>query len=208
MNAQRTVDAGGLTQDEVLGLSIEDQFDLVQTRDARMQQLLTDAQLQVSSGVWGWGQKGGAPIVGPNAWALPGMTPDNSYYLNMWRWIRPEGASGSKSDLDPMIAYFDSQGWESEVTESSGPDYRVRADTGEGFLVSWEVQKNGIYNMDVMSQSYWGTAPGLLEEISDRTPPSVLAIEESEPGVYIPFPQWSDPRDYAPALQDHSGSAE
>lgn len=207
MGTDRAVDGGGLSQSAAAGLSVEQQFDLVRERDARMQELLTGAQLQISSGVWGWGQKGGAPITGPNAWSLPGMTTDNSYYLDMWRWIRPEGAAGAKVDLEPMIEYFESQGWEFEVTENRG-DYRARADTGDGYWVTWNVQENGMYNMGVMSRSYWGSGPELLSAIADRTPPEKLEIEESEPGVYIPFPDWNDPRDYAPNLLDHSGPAE
>lgn len=208
MSTEREVDAGGLTRSEAEGNPIEEQFELVRERDARMQELLTEAQQQISTGTWGWGQKGGAPILGPNAWSLPGMALENSYFLDMWRSIDPDGAVGAKSDLDPMIAYFESQGWQFEVSESSGPDYRVRADTGEGFLVSWTVQRNGQYNMEVMSQSYWGASRELLEEIEGRTPPEALDIEESEPGVYVPFPDWSDPAVYAPDLLDHSGSAE
>lgn len=204
VEATRTVDAGGLTQDEAGALSLEEQFDLVRERDARMQELLTDAQLVISDGVWGWGQKGGAPITGPNAWALPGMTLENSYFLQMWRAVNPEGATGAKPDLDPMIAYFTAQGWDVEVRESSGPNYEARAQTDEGYFLSWTVQANGQYNMEVMSQSYWGDSEGLLREISDRVSPEETAIEESVPGVYIPFPDWSDPLDYAPNLQDHS----
>lgn len=204
VEATRTVDAGGLTRDEAGALSLEEQFDLVRERDTRMQELLTDAQLVMSDGVWGWGQKGPGPITGPNAWALPGMTLENSYFMQMWRWTRPDGAAGAKQDLDPMLAYFEAQGWKTSVRESSGPNYEALADTGEGYLVSWTVKPNGIYNMEVMSQSYWGDSRGLLRETIGRIPPEEFAIEESVPGVYIPFPDWSDPLDYAPNLQDHS----
>ncbi|MCW2288829.1 hypothetical protein EDF60_0239 [Leucobacter luti] len=199
----RTVDAGGLTQDEAGALSIEEQFDLVRERDARMQELLTEAQLVISDGVWIWGQKGAGPIAGPNAWALPGMELENSYFLQMWRGTQPAGATGAKQDLDPMLDYFKEQGWETTVRESSGPNFEAVADTGEGFLVSWTVKANGLYNMEVMSQSYWGDSRTLLHEIVDRIPPEETAINESLPGVYIKFPDWSDPVDYAPNLQDH-----
>ena len=199
----RTVDAGGLTQDEAGALSIEEQFDLVRERDARMQELLTEAQLVISDGVWGWGQKGGAPVLGPNAWALPGMELENSYFLQMWRWTQPAGATGAKQDLDPMLDYFKAQGWETTVRESSGPNFEAVADTGEGFLVSWKVKANGLYNMEVMSQSYWGDSRTLLKEISSRVPESEYDKEESAPGEYLPFPDWSDPIVYTPNLQDH-----
>ncbi|TDP95545.1 hypothetical protein EDF62_0234 [Leucobacter luti] len=203
LGASRNADAGGLTQVEAGALSIEEQFDLVRERDARMQELLTDAQLVISDGVWGWGQKGVGPITGPNIWALPGMTEENSYFLQMWRAVNPAGATGAKQDLDPMVAYFKSKGWEVELRESSGPSFEARAETEDGFFVSWTVQANGQYNMEVMSQSYWGDSRTLLHEIVDRIPPEETAINESLPGVYIRFPDWSDPVDYAPNLQDH-----
>ncbi|WP_010156116.1 hypothetical protein [Leucobacter chromiiresistens] len=198
-----------MTQAEA-SLSLREQFELVRERDARMQELMTDAQVQVSSDVWGWGQKGGAPIADVNVWSVPGMTSDNSYYLNMGRWIRPEGATGAKADLDPMIAYFEQQGWEVEVTTLElegvfGPDHLVRADTGDGYLVSWKVQANGYYNMDVTSKTFWGESDALLDEVSGRTPDEALDIEESVPGVYVPFPEWDDPIVYVPDLLDHSG---
>ncbi|QYM75272.1 hypothetical protein [Leucobacter luti] len=201
--ASRNADAGGLTQHEAGALSLKEQFDLVRERDARMQDLLTEAQLVISDGVWIWGQKGGAPVLGPNAWALPGMELENSYFLQMWRGTRPAGATGAKQDLEPMLDYFKAQGWETTVRESSGPNFEAVADTGEGFFVSWKVKANGIYNMEVMSQSYWGDSRTLLKEISSRVPESEYDKEESAPGEYLPFPDWSDPIVYTPNLQDH-----
>ena len=201
-------DGAGLTQAEA-AVSLREQFEWVRERDARMQELLTEAQLEISSGVWGWGQKGGAPIPDVNAWLVAGMTSDNSYYLDMVRWIRPEGATGAKADLDPMIAYFEKQGWEMEVAKLElegvfGPDHLVRADTGDGYLVSWEVQANGFCNMEVVSKTFWGDSSALLEEVSGRTPDEALDIEESVPGVYIPFPDWDDPLAYLPGWPDYS----
>ncbi len=201
-------DGAGMTQAEA-SLSLREQFDLVEERIVRMQELMTDAQVQISPGVWGWGQKGGAPIADVNVWSVPGMTSDNSYYLNMGRWIRPEGAMGAKADLEPMIAYFERQGWRTEFVTLElegvfGPDHLVRADTGDGYLVSWEVQTNGYYNMEVISKTFWGDSTDLQAAVS-RIPKEARDIEESVPGVYVPFPDWDDPLVSAPDLLDHSG---
>lgn len=212
MHSEGRVDGAGMTQAEA-SLSLREQFDLVEEPIVRMQELMTDAQVQISPGVWGWGQKGGAPIADVNVWSVPGMTSDNSYYLNMWRSIRPEGATGAKADLEPMIAYFERQGWRTEFVTRElegvfGPDHLVRADTGDGFLVSWEVQANGQYNMDVTSKTFWGDSTDLQAAVSDRIPKEARDIEESVPGVYVPFPDWDDPLVSAPDLLDHSGKGE
>ena len=194
-------DAGGLTPAEVGGL--EEQFDLVREREERMQELLTEAQLQISEGVWNWGQKGGGPITGPNVWAVAGMNLDNSYYLNIMRWIAPEGATGDKRDLEPMAEYFATKGWETTLREVGSGDSELLADTGEGYVLGWRVKDNGTYNMEIMSKSYWGDARELLHAVGDRVPPETYEIEESVPGLYLPFPEWSDPEIYGPKLRDY-----
>lgn len=201
MSGNGAIDAGGLTRAEIGQL--EEQFDRVREREDRMQELLTEAQLHISDGVWRWGQKGGGPITGPNVWAVAGMNLDNSYYLNMMRWIAPEGADGDKHDLEPIAEYFAMRGWDTTLRELGSGDSELLADTGEGFVLGWRVKDNGTYNMEITSKSYWGDARELQSAIYDRTPPEAYDIEESLPGVYLPFPDWSDPAIYQPKLRDY-----
>lgn len=197
-----TVDGGGMTQAEAMGMSLQEQFELVRDRNGRMNELLTEAQLQMSAGSWEWGTYGVMPVLDLNVWSVPGMTSDNSYFLEMWACIQPEGGVGDRADLDPMIAYFESKGWPFEVRSHGEFNHEVIADTGEGYFVIWEVQQTGQYNMKVVSRSYWGGSRGLLHAIGDRIPRGSLRIGPSVPGVHPEFPSWDDPAIYAPDLLD------
>ncbi len=208
MHGDGSVDGAGMTNVQAVA-SLEEQFERVRERDARMQELMTEAQLQISPGVWRWGQKGGAPILGENTWSVPGMSTENSYHLHMWRSIRLEKATGIREDLNPMVEYFRDQGWVHWMFSSPhGQRHSVQAETSDGYLLRWDVQANGQYNMRVSSKTFWGDSRELLFEIEGRTPDAALDIEESVPGVYVPFPEWDDPIVYVPDLLDHSGKGE
>jgi hypothetical protein len=47
-------DAAGLTQAEVAGLSLEEEFGLASERYSEIEGVLEEAQLQVSEGAWRW----------------------------------------------------------------------------------------------------------------------------------------------------------
>jgi len=192
-----------MTRAEVEEMTLREQFELVGQRSDRMHELLADAQLQISSEPWRWGSYGIIPELGTNVWSVRGMDPDNSYFLSAWGAVRPEGAIGHQSDLEPMIDYFDSKGWETELSDRVNGGYRVMADTGEGFLVSWTVQPNGQYNMEVMSKTFWGDSHALLRAVGDRIPVDPLGADATVPGVRVPFPSWDDPATYAPHPLDN-----
>lgn len=188
-------DAAGMTRAEVEALTLEQQFALVDERYARLNTLLTDAQLVISDSdtVWIWGGGGMLPTGGGNGGvngAMPGSDDDNSYYLTDGRIIHPPGAVGAKEDLEPMRKHYEAQGWETDLQELGG-DYRLWANTGDGYRLVYGVQTNGRYYITVYSELFWGDFGGLQNAIADRSPHP--ALEESLPGVFTPFPKWTDP---------------
>lgn len=203
-----TTTGGAPSRTEAEATPISRQFALVGERSARMEALLTDAQLQISDEPWRWLHKGGAPIPGPNAWSERGMGVDNSYHLALGRAIWPEGATGDVADLEPMTAYFRDRGWPVRVRELEGTWHEASADTGDGFIVSWRVQRNGQYNLIVDSVSYWGDARLLLREISGRIPEEAYAVEESPPGEFVPFPSLDDPIVFTPGQRTREEGGE
>ncbi|MFC5338969.1 hypothetical protein [Leucobacter denitrificans] len=187
-------DAGGLTRGEVEEMSLHEQFDLFGERQARIEQLLTEAQLQVSSESWTWSGQMLIPSSGQTALnQLPGATAENSYYLSMARYIHVPGATGGREDIEPIIDYFESQGWDVSLNEVSTDHLIARADTGDGYMLEYWVQASGQYNMIARSYLFWGDYRGLLYAIADRVPDEKLGVSESVPGVFTPFPKWSDP---------------
>jgi len=200
------VDAAGVTRSEAESMSLYRQFELVGERQDRLHELLEEARAQISDEGWEWLYMGVIPALGPNVWSLPGMDYDNSYHLSGACAIYPEGAMGERRDLDPMIDYFESKGWEYELIDPY--DYHeVEAYTGDGFIVNWRVQPNGQYSVDVTSVTYWGDSHGLLREVADRIPPDALRSLECAPGVYPMFPSWDDPPIYVPDLLNHDSGA-
>ncbi len=194
------VDGAGMTRIEAERLSLSEQFELVGERDARMHELLAEAQSQISDEPWSWVFYGVIPRMGFNVWAASGMNHENSYFLEVAAATYPEGARGAAADLAPMIEYFESKEWPYEVTNEHEFRNSIRADTGEGFIVEWRVQPNGQYNMILTSKSYWGDAKRLLREIAERIPKGALDIGDAVPGVRPPFPSWADPAIHAPKL--------
>jgi hypothetical protein len=187
-------DAAGLTQAEVAGMSLEDEFGLASERYVEMQGLLEEAQLQISDASWVWIGGDVLPFEGgANAIGEPpeGADEENSYFFQSSRNVELEGTTGARSDLDRMIEYFDGKGWQSSSSEI-GRNYEARADTGDGWRVTYTVRPNGQYTVDVYSEVFWTNDSGaLLSAIADRDPAEFP--EESVPGEYPPFPSWSDP---------------
>ncbi|MDY0945702.1 hypothetical protein SOM11_06845 [Frigoribacterium sp. CFBP9039] len=187
-------DAAGLTQAEVAGMSLEDEFGLAAERYSEIEAVLEEAQLQVSDDSWRWNGGDVLPSAGgPGSFGepLPGADGDDSYSFRAGRSLRPDGASGAVADLEPMSSYFDEKGWKYGTRESDTKS-EVRADTGDGWWLTYTVRDSGQYSLVVYSESYWtNDYSALLAAVADRLPTDFP--EESVPGEYEPFPSWSDP---------------
>ncbi|MDY0891709.1 hypothetical protein [Frigoribacterium sp. CFBP9030] len=175
-------------------MTLEDEFGLAAERYVEMQGVLEEAQVQLSDGSWFWNGGDVLPVAaGADAFgeALPGADDDNSYFFTAGRILEPEGAEGERADLDPMIAYFDEKGWESGSREI-GRNFEARADSGDGWWVTYTVRPNGQYSLAVYSEPFWtNDSRALFSAIADRDPADFP--QESVPGEYSPFPSWSDP---------------
>ncbi|MGJ4845938.1 hypothetical protein [Leifsonia sp. Le1] len=205
-------DAGGMTRGEVERRTPEQRFELYRERYERMKELMTEAQEQVSTQPWRWLIGGvGGPTSGPTASdPLPGATARNAYYIRMTRAIFLAGAVGDRADAEPVYDYFQSKGWAAELLWieddlGTGPDrHRVRADTEDGYRLTYEVRGNGHYNFKVVSNMFWGDQDELSSSIDYRIPKGQFfpPDETSVPGVYIPFPKWSDPKLWGPEVDE------
>ncbi|MCJ0701439.1 hypothetical protein FRIG_09885 [Frigoribacterium faeni] len=187
-------DAAGLTQAEVAGMSLEDEFGLAADRYLEIESVLEEAQLQVSDDAWRWNGGDVLPSAGgPGSFGepLPGADGDNSYYFRVGRTLRPEGASGAVAGLEPMSSYFDEKGWK-YGTRESGTKSEVRADTGDGWWLTYTVRDNGQYSLVVYSELYWTNDAGELRLAIGKRDVTPFP-EESVPGEHEPFPTWSDP---------------
>ncbi|GAA2824575.1 hypothetical protein GCM10010471_02450 [Leucobacter komagatae] len=208
-------DSAGMTRAEVSALSAEERFDLYGERYERARELMTDAQLQLSTGSWKWLTGGvGGPWSGPSAaYPFPGADSRNSYFIDLTRTIHPEGAVGAREDAVPMIEYFESQGWEASLIDVEdrtglGPHrFEARAVTEDGFRMVYQVQDNGQYNLSVMSGLFWADQSELSDDIDYRIPKGSFFPpgEESVPGVYVDFPKWSDPKLRGPDQEGKRG---
>ncbi|GAB2986493.1 hypothetical protein [Frigoribacterium salinisoli] len=194
MSGQDAQDAAGLTRAQVAESSLEDEFGSASERYGTMQSVLREAQVQVSDGTWLWNGGDVLPVpAGADAFGdpLPGADTDNSYYFRAGRIIRRKGASGDRADLGPMEEYFDDKGWRSSSTEI-GRNLEVRADSGDGWWLTWTVRPNGQYSLSVYSEPFWtNDSDALFSAIARRDPADFP--EESVPGVFAPFPEWGDP---------------
>jgi hypothetical protein len=201
-------DSAGMTRAEVERMTPEEQFDLMEERYERIKGLMTEAQESISTGIWSWLSGGTAgPESGPTA-ADPvrGATLQNSYFLRVTRGISPAGAVGNREDAEPVVAYFESKGWKARLIEV--PDeldvgdhrWEAQADTDDGYHFRYWVQENGYYSMEVLSGVFWCNYDQLSDDVSYRIPEDRFFPpgEESLPGVYIPFPKWSDPYLWGP----------
>ncbi len=186
-------DAAGTTQAQGADRSLRDEFELAGERYEHGQAVLAAAQRQVSDGTWYWNGGDVRPLpAGDDAFgtAPEGATRENSYAFRAVRIIEPKGATGAAEDLEPMQRYFDEEGWRSSGAKI-GTDHEVRADTGDGWWVTWTVRPNGQYSLGVYSEAFWARdAPELIEAIALRDPADFP--DASEPGVSEPFPEWSD----------------
>lgn len=194
VTGQDAQDAAGKTQAQVADLSLQDEFELAGERYEHGQAVLAAAQRQISDGTWYWNGGDVRPLpAGDDAFgkAPEGATKENSYAFRAVRIIEPKGATGAVEDLDPMQRYFDEEGWRWSSAKI-GTDHEVRADTGDGWWVTWNVRPNGQYSLGVYSKAFWAhDAPELIKAIALRDPADFP--DKSEPGVSEPFPNWSDP---------------
>lgn len=205
-------DGSGLTFHDVEKLSLEEEFDLAGVRYERANELLADTQAQINDSPWIWSDgifgftTGGAKV-------SPDQDPSfkNSYYYDLRRTLQLPGATGAKEDLDPAIKYFESQGWNPEEyvyedVEGGGAenDYEVVAVTEDNHKITYTVQADGYYNVQVESDEYWcNNDSELMRAILYRVPkleplPSPDARRYLKPGDYTKFPKWSDPIVNAP----------
>ncbi|WP_336990979.1 hypothetical protein [Leucobacter sp. VD1] len=188
-------DVAGLARSEVERMPLGEQFALLGERYDRLQDLLAEAQMQVSGDKWKYLTRGMAPengLFAPGG-ALPGAGGEDSYYLGADRAIELPGAVGDRADLDSMLAYFDAQGWEYQINDVAEFHHEVYADTGDGYRLEYRVQANGWYVMSVSAGPFWGSDSVLTAEIVKRTPDEAFEDELTVPGVRVPFPAWDDP---------------
>lgn len=187
-------DAAGMTREQVAELSLQDEFRLAGKRYEQGQALLAEAQRQISDGTWLWNGGDVRPLAaGGNAFgeAPDGATTGNSYFFRAARIIERDGASGAAADLEPMQRYFDDKGWRSGSAKV-GTDLEVRADTGDGWWVTWSVRPNGQSSIGVHSEAFWTNDTKALVRATSVRDPATFP-DASKPGVSEPFPEWSDP---------------
>ena len=197
-------DAGGLTLAQVEGMSLEEEFELLGEREARLHELMTPAQEQYSTGSWYWLGGGAASDEsgGSQFDSLRGATDENSYHLQMTRSATVEGAVGEKKDAEMMASYFESQGWETERSfvkdeELEYQRHTVVAHTDDGYWLEYWVQDTGFNTLTVSSGTFWTeNYEKLSDEVWYRIPKGgeFPYGEETVPGMYVPFPKWSDPK--------------
>jgi hypothetical protein len=186
---QMHTDAAGLTQDDVVKMSLHQEFDVYRHHYEHMQRLLKEAQLQVHDGEWEWGGGDDLPMNGADGVAaLTGSTFKNSYYLTSTRlWSPP----GRQRDLQPMTDYFTEQGWTIEHRIIAG-DQEVWATTGDGWQIQYTAQENGNNPLTVYSEPFWtNDSNALSTAVYGRS--TATFPDQSRPGVYPDFPEWDDP---------------
>lgn len=165
-------------------------------RYEQMQAQFADAQQAISSEPWIWISYGINPDAGTSGpITLNGAGDDNSYHMQISASVDTAGGQGDRADLDPMLAYFENQGWEPEVNQrGSGQHWWVaRAVTDEGHLFIYTVQENGFYNLALYSGVFWGDRMALAQASQERRPADWKGPRLSVPGDYVPFPEWSAP---------------
>lgn len=187
-----SVDAAGLTQEDVARMSLHEEFDRYHEHYERMQQVLAAAQHRVHDSEWRWVGGDRVPgIGGDGVVPLVGSTTENSYDLRTSRvWTSP-GAGSDRRELRAMIDYFEDQGWPWRE-RTLGKNHDVWAVTDDGWHIQYLVVSNGNHALTIYSELFW-TNDGLelTEAVGGRNDGEYP--EESLPGEYPPFPKWSDP---------------
>ena len=151
------VDAAGLTQEDVATMSLHEEFDAYRQRYHHMQELLAGAQRAVNDGPWEWtGSDRGTEVGGDGVAPLAGSDAVNSYFLRTDRIWAPPGATGDPRDLQPMVDYFDEQGWRHREGHPAGT-HDTWANTDDGWQIEYVVQPNGRYSLTVYSELFWPT---------------------------------------------------
>ncbi|AJM77039.1 hypothetical protein C5C66_01590 [Rathayibacter toxicus] len=187
-------DAGGMTRDEVSKLTLQQEFELNAQRYVHFEEVLRDAQLQISSGVWDWAGGETLPEQAYNGGVgggLPGANGHNSYYVKGTRIILPPGKNGDVADLDPVRGYFEQKGWKYFIRKYDGAA-EIWGITGDGYRVKYMIQDNGQYSISVYSELFWSNdAKALFWAVAERD--NAEFPNESLPGVWAAFPKWDDP---------------
>lgn len=185
-------DAGGLTRQEVAALSLHEEYDRYREHYRTMQQVLADAQRQLSVGEWHWNGGDAIPQIGGDGIRpLAGADTHNTYALESGRSWDPDGAHGSRSDLEPLIAYFAAKGWSHHV-ERITDTYYLDGYTEDGWRIQYLVQPSGHYSLDVFSDLFWtNDADALSEAVGGRA--GGRHPSSSRPGEYPEPPTWDSP---------------
>lgn len=185
-------DAGGVARADAEAMSEREQFELFGSRYERLETILADMQRVVSEDEWTWLYKGIGPGEGLNSdvGALPGAGRGESYYLSVARAITLPDATRDREDLQPMIDYFEAQGWEYSLFEH--PEFSsVNAVTDDNYRVGFQLRELQ-YNVLVDAGPFWGDRIKLSDSL-DRVDWEKYDRLTSVPGVRIPFPAWDDP---------------
>ena len=180
-------DAAGMSEPEVAALSFGEQYQALGERYERMHELIAGIQLQVSEEEWDIHDSGMMRGGDYGVNSIPGATSENSYFLSTVRSLTRDEFAGEAADLGPVIRYYENKNYDFEVLDDeSGGRISARALTDDGWRLEYVVQKNGQYSARVMSGTYWGPFPELLDawmsRIADNGPDSGV------PGVAVPFP--------------------
>ncbi|WIB27265.1 DUF4148 domain-containing protein [Curtobacterium sp. MCSS17_015] len=185
-------DAAGLTRADVAELSLHQEFDRYREHYEEMQRVLAAAQRAVHQGEWDWNGGDDNPgIGGDGRTPLPGADVDNSYFLESSRAWTPEGATGSRTDLDPMIDYFAQRGWDTHV-ERVADTYYLDGTAHDGWHVEYFIQPSGRYSLTVSSDLFWtNNADALSRAVFGRAP--LRWPDRSSPGEYPKPPEWDTP---------------
>ncbi|PYY38187.1 hypothetical protein DEJ32_10805 [Curtobacterium sp. MCPF17_046] len=185
-------DAAGLTRADVSELSLRQEFNRYREHYEEMQRVLAAAQRAVHEGEWDWnGGDDNPQIGGDGRTPLPGADVDNSYFLESSRAWTPEGATGSRGDLDPMIDYFEHRGANMHI-ERVADTYYLDGSVRDGWHVEYFIQPSGRYSLTVSSDLFWtNNADALARAVFGRA--SLRWPDRSSPGEYPEPPEWDAP---------------
>lgn len=189
-------DSAGFTLSQVESMSGEEQFALLAERNARMEQLLSETQQQISMSGWDRLLKGLTIRPGVGGYQTPrGADNQNSYILLMNRYIIFNDVEDRRAEAERIYDFFESQGWEATLVESEDTTLWIVANTEDGYQIKYDLRANGQCNLEVYSSVFWGNYSALQNEYVDRIPEGVDEEDlSSDPGIFLPFPKWNDPK--------------